>query len=563
MAKLKVCAYARVSTNKNDQLNSMENQKTYFENYVDRNKDICLVNIYADGGLTGTKLNNRPAFKKMLQDAGIDVTENYATNDKRVKKCHILYDVSDRKPLFDEIWIKNTSRFARNTMSYEIINKLRQKNINIWFIEQNINTKNTENDFLLKLFQVFDEQDSKDKSNKVLFGIKEGARKGVINANSNLYGYKYIQKENRLEIIPSEAKVIKIIYKLYSQNYGIRRIINYLDKNNIHTRKGKKFCRSSINRILSNEKYYGANIRMKYSTGSVLHKNSYPVITTKDNWIINRTDKIPPIISEELFNKCRTILKSKVNYKNNIGVYRGSTPYAGKIICGKCGSTYVANTDRGRRFYTCKTKRLQGAKACNNKNISEKQLNDKVITNCNYKNAILFYQLNYTEPLKGLAEQLKKHINTDDTVMAKALNDKLDEYEEQESRLLDVYVHKLIGIDLYKKKETEIKSNIAATQNKLYAITKPINELNEDIQGINATIKEIKNIKLKQDEYTRDEIIADIDKIIVDGYEPMIGISTNINGVKVSVHYKMFEKVKKIASKYKADIDGYLDSITN
>lgn len=147
--------------------------------------------------------------------------------------------------------------------------------------------------------------------------------------------------------------------------------------------------------------------------------------------------------------------------------------------------------------------------------------------------------------------------------MAKALNDKLDEYEEQESRLLDVYVHKLIGIDLYKKKETEIKSNIAATQNKLYAITKPINELNEDIQGINATIKEIKNIKLKQDEYTRDEIIADIDKIIVDGYEPMIGISTNINGVKVSVHYKMFEKVKKIASKYKADIDGYLDSITN
>jgi len=127
-------------------------------------------------------------------------------------------------------------------LSYDIIQKLRDNNVNVYFVEQNINTSDVAQDLLLKLFQVFDEQDSKDKSLKVRSGINEGIRKGTIHSNSKLYGYRYIREENRLEIIPKEEIVIKEIFKLYSQGYGMRRIVNYLTEKKLYTRQGKIFC---------------------------------------------------------------------------------------------------------------------------------------------------------------------------------------------------------------------------------------------------------------------------------------------------------------------------------
>ena len=133
------------------------------------------VGIYADEGFTGTKLNNRPEFNKMLIDAGIDIIEFSSDKlDKRNKKKHTVYELSDREPKFNEIWIKNTSRFARNTLSYQIIDLLRQKNVHIRFMEQKLFTGEIGSEILLKLFQMFDEQDSRDKSVKVTSGIIEG-----------------------------------------------------------------------------------------------------------------------------------------------------------------------------------------------------------------------------------------------------------------------------------------------------------------------------------------------------------------------------------------------------
>lgn len=118
MSKLRVCAYCRVSTDNDEQLTSYENQKSYFEQEA-ISKGHTYIDTYADKGLTGTKLNNRKEFNRMLYDAGLEVREWYPDkNDKRVnKKVTTLVD-TNRKPLFDEIWIKNTSRFARNTLSF-------------------------------------------------------------------------------------------------------------------------------------------------------------------------------------------------------------------------------------------------------------------------------------------------------------------------------------------------------------------------------------------------------------------------------------------------------------
>ena len=434
--KTKRCvAYCRVSTNSKDQENSFENQKSYFSREIERNKGCKLVHIYADKGLTGTKFNNRPEFNQLLLDAGIDVIKFGNKKDKRNKKQHIIYEVSDRKPKFEEIWIKNTSRFARNTLSYDIIVKLREKGVIIRFIEQNLNTKDLGNDLVLQIFQLFDAQDSRDKSNKVSTGIREGALKGKISANNRLFGYKYIISENRLKIIPHEAKIIQKIFELYSQGLGIRRIIKYLTNEGIFTRQGKPFCKSTIKRILSNEKYAGINIRLKYDTGIVFSKKAYPQIKPEEEWINNgKTEKIPAIIDEELFYKCKKILESKVNYLNQKnGKYKGVTKFAGLVTCGKCGSSYISNVDRGRRFYNCSRKKNQGVLACNNKNISEKAL-------LNLVKDLIYYDFR-----KEIIEEGKKQL--------------LTKRKEYENLLNETPVNK---IDDLKRKIKDINSRVTA-----------------------------------------------------------------------------------------------------
>ena len=365
-----------------------------------------------------------------------------------------------------------------------------------------------------------------------------------LNANSRLYGYNYIQTANRLEVIPAEAAIIKKIYELYSQGQGIRRIINYLNHNNIMTRQGKPFCKSSIKRILTNEKYMGVNARLKYSTGRVFNKRSYAAIKPKSEWIIQDSDKIPPIISKELFNTVQLILQSKVNYKNQIGIYKGITDYAGLIICGKCGSNYVSNTDNGRRFYNCKTKKMKGTGACNNKNISEQKLNTYVNSE-NYRRALYKYKVMYKSVLEGMVAQLQQRINASSNTQAQQLEQDLNQYKAQQGKLLNGYLQAIIDEDIFKETATELKNKITETEKRIKVLSKPNNEIMNDISYIQNTIDNIDSLQIKE-QYTRDEIIAGISKII-------------ITDDKVKVHYKAFEEIRKMAEKH--NLQSYYEQI--
>ena len=218
---LKIAVYCRVSTDTEQQLNSLENQKQLFQSKIESDGDE-LYRVFFDEGLTGTKLNNRKGFHEMLILGGIDVVETVDKKllangnfDTRIKRKITNYIVSERKPCFDKIYIKNTSRFARNTLSYDIICKLREKGVSVYFLEQNIDTSDYSRDFLLQMFQVFDQNDSRDKSIKTLTGIKKSAERGVIRTNKKIYGFKYSKDTNSLTLIPSEAETIRRIYSLY------------------------------------------------------------------------------------------------------------------------------------------------------------------------------------------------------------------------------------------------------------------------------------------------------------------------------------------------------------
>lgn len=551
-----VSAYARVSTDSEEQEKSYEAQYSYFNREIQA-RGHTLFKVYGDEGETGTKLNNRKEFNQMLYDAGIDIIESYRTDaplnrfgniDRRLKKMHINYEESERPPLFNEIWIKNTSRFARNTLSFQIVEKLRNKGVHIYFIEQNINTKDLSADFLLKLFQLFDEQESRDKSSKVLFGIKERAKtKGTIATTRNIYGFTYLKETNSLEIIEEEAKVIRLIYELYLDGLGTRRIINHLTDNNLFTRKGKPFCPSTIKRILSNEKYCGTNVRNKYTNGRVFNKLSYPHINDKEEWIVQEDhERIDPIIDKDTFNAVQSKFKGNINHKTQKGIYKGISEYAGLIYCESCGQVYHSNVDRGRRFYNCSTKRKKGTIECSNPNISETKL-DKEVTRIDLYMAEWKSIVKYKEMLKELEQMLSNQFSSDDTETGTILATELKELQLKKDRYIEMYSDSLISKQELTAKVEPLNIRIEELEYSISVSGKHNNEISSDIlevlTALNYLDDEDRRLKREMMEdlktHDRSYFLKEIERITIkeDG--------------KAVITYKISARLENLFSKYK------------
>lgn len=541
-----VSGYARVSTNSKDQENSFNNQRSFFEREVKKNKCV-LFDFYADKGLTGTQLNNRAEFERMLHDAGIDVKKiRTDPRDKRKKFIHTVYELSDRKPLFDEIWIKNTSRLARNTLVSEIINLLRQKQVYVYFVEQNINTRDLSQDLLLKLVQVFDENESKDKSAKVRTGIKEGALKGVVHTNGSLYGYKYIQHENRLVVIPKEAKIIRYIFELYASGLGGRRIINKLNEKHMVTRNGKPFGKTTIRNILSNEKYAGLNNPLKYDNGLVFQKRTYAKV--RQNYIVKESDRIPAIVSKDLFYQCRTILNTHVNHESQVGIYKGFSKYSGLVYCKKCGAVYYSNVDRGRHFYNCKTKKAEGTIKCDAPNISEAAI-DKYIKNMASKGLSLALLEQQEQALKIVLTIIKERMSmlkSGRMDQIRNIDEKIEENKAVLSRYYDLYAIQTSGGEALKNRIKEIDSAIYKLQNKKIELSKDTNVIVNEIKEMFSLYSLIVDAHNGKTKYSERETIDMIDKII---------IGRDQNGEpKIGSVIKPIKQVEKIIMDYDEDL---------
>ncbi len=515
MDKIKVAVYCRVSTDSRDQANSFENQKSYFEREIDKNPNYELVKIYADRGISGTKLE-RPEFNQMIEDAGLEIQEvTNSSNDKR--KEYLRYRTvpsSIQKPKFNMIITKNTSRFARNMEVGTILNDLKKNKVYVHFLDLDISTEKDSDITYIQIFQSIDERDSRDKSVKVKFGMEEGAKHGVVHTNSKLYGYRYIQAENRLEIIPEEAEVVKLIYTLYANGFGARQIINTLTDSNIMTRQGKPFCKSTVRRILDNEKYAGLNNALKYDTGVVFNKNSYPKV--KEQYLVEDSDKIPAIIDPPLFDKCRGIRKGKVNYVNQKGIYKGKAKYSGLIRCGNCGSAYHSNTDKGRIFYNCSNKKLHGMSVCNNPNISESFLDSYISSLANGQ------MYSYVEKVKDISVRRiykeimvqYQRINSDRSNEAKITASQIQELRGKLDRYIEVFAMGESSQNIVKDKIKETELQINELQRNYKAISESNVCIANRILTLYNTAQKVLTFQNKET-YTKEELINIISKITI------------------------------------------------
>lgn len=323
-----MCAYCRVSTKEDEQLDSYNNQIRFFEREFGERAGYELVEIYRDRGTSGTKLS-RPGFDKMILDAGID-------------KRHIdgdLYRIID-KPKFNRILVKNASRFARNVSADMLLKTLKKNGVFVDFVSSGVSTENNDENIIVNIYLAIAEGESREKSERVRFGIKEGIKRGNIHSHNGIYGYKYYPKpENRLEVREDEAEIVRLIFDLYAnKNMGVQRIGEYLTEHGIFTRQGKPFSGRSLLIILRNITYTGRGVRNRFTTGLIFEK--HPVRET-GKAVIFETDKVPAIIDMETFEKAQSVLESKVQHQERKGIYTGKTDFAGKLVCGCCASSLL------------------------------------------------------------------------------------------------------------------------------------------------------------------------------------------------------------------------------
>lgn len=539
--KIRACAYARVSTEKKEQATSLENQKEYYEKLI-QDKGYEFIGIYSDS-LTGTNAN-RPGFQQLLYDAGIDKVMVEIPNGVKKFKKEAVYHISPtRKPLFDEIWIKNTSRYFRNTiLSSTIINLLTSINVHIFFESQNLNTRDVNSEVFIKLMAIFDEEESKDKSQKVKWGIERGKEKGIISSSSKLYGYKYSVEENKLTIIPEEAEVVRLIFELFSQELGARRISNELNIRGIKTRNGAEFGKTTIQRIIKNEKYAGLNNRCKYDMGLVFNKNSYAQV--RDNYEVNKTEKIEPIISEELFYSCQKIANSKINTINSKGLFKGVSEYAGLLYCGKCEEVYTSNMDRGRQFYNCKTKKLNGTSFCDNPNISKKYIDEALndLANGGYYEDIICDRDVDISRLNGLKCHLIDTLDVDLSTLVQKQKEELGQLIEENRKYASMFAKGQIDELFFNEQHNEIKKQIDILEIDISNNSKSNKEIINDISIIDQSIQQLLDLEVKY-LYTKEEILNEIERIIVK-------LDEKDEEIILIFEYKAISLINSITEKY-------------
>ena len=328
--RIRVVAYARVSTETERQQGSFESQKSYYYEKISNNPDWIFKGIYADEGISGTTSEDRTGFRNMIRDA-------------KLKK-------------FDLILTKSISRFARNTVdTLKFIRFLKEKNVSVFFEEENINTNALQGELLLTILGSLAQQESENTSSHILAGKEMALKNGTRKVWSACYGYDYNQKTRELTI-NDDAKNVKKIFELYLECESIRQVIEELHKQKIKSPSGQEiWTNNGITNILTNEKYIGNVVFGNYYVcNSLGHKTKRNEGERAKYRYYNHHESI---ISKELFdkvNKKYQLNKQRdYNWRNKSGMYN---LMSWRGICGFCGYSLSKKTSHrsDNPYYKCR-----------------------------------------------------------------------------------------------------------------------------------------------------------------------------------------------------------------
>lgn len=475
---MNIAAYCRVSTEKEDQLNSLEAQKQFFTEYTKRTGDV-LVRLYADEGISGTKTKNRKEFMRMMADAD--------------------------KGLFDMVVVKDISRFARNTVDLlQNVRKLKSLGIETQFLTANM-TSMGNSEFVLTIFGALAQEESANTSKRVKFGKKMNAEKGRV--PNIVYGYdKTIGDYFNLEINKEEAAVIKQIFKMYTEEgYGALKIANHLNEQGVRTKRGCTWSQNAICRILDNELYTGKVINGKQEVTDFLTGKR----TEKDEteWmVVERPDL--RIIEPEIYEKAKEVRAAK-SKSFHLTSERESNKYlfSTLIKCKECGWSFRRIVRKYKNTYVrwvCSGHNGRGADSCPNaQKVDEDELiqvlNDYFAEILKNKKNVICY---VTNEFQRVYKAKDENVNYE-----KELNVQLARLQKTRQKYMDMYTDDLISREELKDKIGGMRKEIERLENELkmvsYNLTKGQqleNILNSTFRRIEdiTDVREMNNLQLKR-----------------------------------------------------------------
>ncbi len=340
---LRVTFYARVSTDKDEQINSLENQVQYYTELIRSKPNWTYIEGYVDEGISGTSTKKRNSFNRMIRDA--------------------------KAGRFDFIITKEISRFSRSTLdSIQYTQELLEHNVGVLFQNDNINTLDSDSEFRLVVMAGVAQDEVRKLSERLKFGFRQAIKNGHVLGNDKLWGYD--KKDCILTINEGEAQIVRRIFDLYAnQQIGIRRISQTLLGEGFTSRRGNAFNVLTIRHILCNPKYKGWYCANKSQT--VDYRSKRKVFLDESEWVIYPDPSIPAIVSEELWDRANALYRrrSEQMRRHQSGAeFHNRYPYSGKIICEEHGTSFhrqVLKSAKGEKeVWQCRVYRSRGRAAC-------------------------------------------------------------------------------------------------------------------------------------------------------------------------------------------------------
>ncbi len=498
---MRMCGYARVSTDEERQLDSLEHQMEFFSDFAKQNGH-HLVNVYTDEGITGRQLKKRDAFNKMLSDSKLG--------------------------LFDLLVVKDVSRFARNTVDLlTSIRQLKSRGIDVIFVNNSQKVLG-ESEFVITLLGAVAQEESSNLSKRVKFGKNITSKKGRV--PPRIFGYDRIDNFT-MEINEREAEVVREIYHLYiDEGLGCRLIAITLGEKQMKTKYGNDWNQRNIRRILENPIYSGHYINHRYTVVDFL-EGTTKALPKEQHYHHDRPEWA--IITPERFQQAQEILEQRrkqyaTEYTHFTGRYSNRHLFSTLIRCKECGRafsrrvTHYPNSDY--IYWRCPTNNQYTAKRCSNNTIVRED--DLIETLSTYLREVVSNK-------ESIAQEIARKFKEANAVEgskpdAQTLEAKKVKLKAKLEKYMEMYANDIITMEALKSKTAEINESINVIDDQLILLEGQRTQ-ERTIESItNEAMAEIERF-LSLQSATNMDLRRIIDSIIVDD-KKKVKINLKITG---------------------------------
>lgn len=516
---MRVTYYARVSSEKDEQLNSLGNQIAYYEDFIKKNPNWTYVEGYIDEGLSAATTKKRENFHRMVEDG--------------------------EAGLFDFIITKEISRFARNTLdSISFTRELLGAGVGVFFQNDNINTLDEDSELRLTIMSGIAQDELRKLSSRVKFGHAQAVKKGVVLGNSRIFGY--VKDGGRLVIDEDEAPMVRELFELYATGqYSMKQIETLFWEKGYRNHNGKKIAHTTMSGMISNPKYKGYYVGNKVKVIDLFTKKQK--FLPPEEWVMFKDETgeiVPAIVDEELWEQANKILKKRSeDVKGRQGICNHANLLTGKLYCTDCGTAYyrresVDKQGNKNSKWVCSNKIKSGADACASFPIYEEELKP-----------LLFEVFNETEAdaealIEEYIEMYKSLADGGDTAkQIAALKEQADLSRKKKSKLLGYNAAGQLSDKDFLAMNKECDKEIEEAERQIY-------ELEQQQLSKEEFKKHIDTIRRVLHDAKRDAAQGIINKDFIDKYIDKIFVTPEADGT-MRLQIKIFtgETTDKYLSK--------------